>query len=306
MNRDAPAAGTAFPSEDERRPPELPPAGAIAWGDDAYGLWIDVEFAGVVQRFRWIEPGEFWMGSPDEEPEREQREGPRHHVRLSTGFWLADTACTQAMWMAVMGGQNMSRFREDARNPVENVSWHYVSDANGFLQRAASLVSGIVAELPTEAEWEYACRAGSDTPFSFGATVCPERANYDGDYPYAGGKIGDCLRNTVPVKSFAPNDWGLYEMHGNVWEWCADGLRDYDDEMREDPHGPEGEGTPRVVRGGSWGSRAKWLRSASRRERLRDYRNYNQGFRFVLRFTSQDQEAGANCLPEASGVTCRA
>ena len=197
MKRDALAVGTPFPSEDERRPPVLPPAGALAWGDDACGLWIDVDLAGVVQRFRWIEPGEFMMGSPDDEPEREKDEGPRHRVRLTTGFWLADTACTQALWRAVMGGKNPSRFQEDERNPVENVSWDEVS---GFLRRLASLVPGIVAELPTEAEWEYACRAGSETPFHFGATITPERANYDGNYPYAGEK-GDYRQNTVPVKT---------------------------------------------------------------------------------------------------------
>ena len=82
--------------------------GAIAWGDDAYGLWIDVELAGVVQRFRWIDPGEFVMGSPDDEAERHDDEGPRHRVRLTRGFWLADTACTQALWLAVMGGENPS------------------------------------------------------------------------------------------------------------------------------------------------------------------------------------------------------
>jgi formylglycine-generating enzyme required for sulfatase activity len=198
-------------------------------------------------------------------------------VRLTTGFWLADTACTQALWLAVMGGENPSRFQEDARNPVENVSWDD-SGASGFLQRVASLVPGVVAELPTEAEWEYACRAGSETPFNFGATIGPEQANYDGNHPYAGGRKGEYRQKTVPVKSFAPNDWGLHEMHGNVWEWCADGLREYADETVEDPRGPEGERAARVVRGGSWHLRGRVsfapppaLRGAARRP-LRDPR----------------------------------
>jgi sulfatase modifying factor 1 len=300
MNRDALAAGAPFPSEDERRPPVLPPAGAIAWGDDAYGLWIDVDLAGVVQRFRWIEPGEFWMGSPDDE-----REGPRHRVRLTAGFWFADTACTQGLWRAVMGGQNPSAFQEDARNPVDNVSWDDVSGASGFLQRVASLVPAIVAELPTEAEWEYACRAGSETPFSFGAMISPEQANYDGDLPYAGGEKGVYRQKTVPVKTFAANDWGLYEMHGNVWEWCADGLRTYDGTEQENPRGPEGTAT-RVVRGGSWGDEARRLRSAYRLGRPHDYRYellYALGFRFVMRSTRKEQEAGAERLPEATEVT---
>ncbi|HNC20652.1 formylglycine-generating enzyme family protein [Accumulibacter sp.] len=302
MKRDALAVGTPFPSEDERRPPVLPPAGALAWGDDACGLWIDVDLAGVVQRFRWIEPGEFMMGSPDDEPEREKDEGPRHRVRLTTGFWLADTACTQALWRAVMGGKNPSRFQEDERNPVENVSWDEVS---GFLRRLASLVPGIVAELPTEAEWEYACRAGSETPFHFGATITPERANYDGNYPYAGGSKGKNRKTTVPVKSFPPNDWGLYEMHGNVWEWCADGMRTYDDTEQENPRGPEGDAL-RIARGGSWNCGAGGLRSACRDVRFCDLRFeslYDRGFRFALRSTRQEQEAGATRLPEASRVT---
>jgi formylglycine-generating enzyme required for sulfatase activity len=162
---------------------------------------------------------------------------------------------------------------------------------------------GVVAELPTEAEWEYACRAGSETPFHFGATISPEQANYDGNHPYAGGRKGEYRQKTVPVKSFAPNDWGLYEMHGNVWEWCADGLRDYADETVEDPRGPEGEVATRVVRGGSWADEARWLRSASRFGWHRDLRYESRGFRFALRSTSQEQEAGAERLPEASGVT---
>lgn len=302
MNRAALPAGAPFPSEDERRPPVLPPACAIAWGDDAYGLWIDVDLAGVVQRFRWIEPGEFLMGSPAYEPERGEREGPRHRVRLTTGFWLADTACTQALWLVVMGGENPSRFQEDARNPVERVSWDDVSGAGGFLQRVASLAPGVVAELPTESEWEYACRAGSETPFHFGATIDPEQANYDGNHPYAEGRKGEFRQKTVPVKSFAPNDWGLHEMHGNVWEWCADGLRDYADETVEDPRGAEGRAA-RVVRGGSWLCVAGWLRSAGRGGGHRGSRREDLGFRFALRSTSQEQEAGAERLPEASGVT---
>ncbi|WP_287463686.1 formylglycine-generating enzyme family protein [Accumulibacter sp.] len=295
-------AGGPFPSEDARRPPVLPPACASAWGDDAYGLWIDVDLAGVVQRFRWIEPGEFMMGSPADEPERGEREGPRHRVRLTTGFWLADTACTQALWLVVMGGENPSAFREDARNPVERVSWDEVSGAAGFVQRVASLAPGVVAELPTESEWEYACRAGSETPFNVGATIGPEQANYNGNIPYAGGRKGEFRQKTVPVKSFAPNDWGLHEMHGNVWEWCADGLRDYADETVENPRG-SGDPTTDVVRGGSWSVGAGALRSAFRGGWPRGSRNEFVGFRFALRSTNQEQEAGAERLPAASGVT---
>ena len=260
---------------------------------DSHGLYLDVDLNGVVQRFRWIDPGEFMMGSPDDELEHQGDEGPRHRVCLTAGFWLADTACTQALWGAVMGGKNPSRFQDDARNPVENVSWDDVSD---FLQRVASLVHGVVAELPTEAESEYACRAGSETPFSFGATITPEQANYNGSYPYAGGEKGEYRQKTVPVKSFAPNRWGLYEMHGNVWEWCVDGKRPYDGSDQENPRGPEGAGEWRVVRGGSWYVVAKWLRSAYRTVRHRDDRHDGRGFRFALRSTSQEEVAGAERL----------
>jgi sulfatase modifying factor 1 len=137
-----------FPSEEQRHPPLLPLLCASAWGDDATGIWLEVEIAGVTQCFRWIEPGEFWMGSPDEEPERRDREGPRHGVRLTAGYWLADTACTQALWQAVMGN-NPSHFNDDPLKPVERVSWDEVS---AFLQRAEAMLPAVELRLPTEAE----------------------------------------------------------------------------------------------------------------------------------------------------------
>ena len=214
---------------------------------DRHGLYLDVELAGVVQHFRWLDPGEFWMGSPEDEPERRENQGPCHRVRLSAGFWLAHTACTQALWAAVMGGKNPNRFRDDARNPVEKVS---CDDVSAFLHRLVPLLPGVAADLPTEAEWEYASRAGSETRFHFGATITPQQANYNAKHLYDRWKKGKSRRKTVPVKSFAPNDWGLYEMHGNVWEWCADGLRDYAGEMVEDPRGAEVRAPP---------GRARWL-----------------------------------------------
>ncbi len=201
------------------------PSWARELARDAHGLYLDVDFSGVVQRFRWIEPGDFWMGSPPDEPgdfwmgsppdepERYDDEGPRHRVRLSTGFWLADTACTQALWLTVMRGKNPSWFQDDLRNPVEHVSW---DDVQGFLQRVTARLPGVAAELPSEAEWEYACRAGSETPFHFGATIGPQQANYKGNFAYDGGGKGEDRQKTVAVKSFPPNAWGLYEMHDNA------------------------------------------------------------------------------------------
>jgi formylglycine-generating enzyme required for sulfatase activity len=137
--------------------------------------------------------------------------------------------------------------------------------------------------LPTEAEWEYACRAGTGTPFSFGETITPEQVNYDSDCPYAGGEKGLNRGETVPVKSLPPNAWGLYEMHGNVWEWCADGPRPYANQPEQDPTGPEDKEAHRAFRGGSWFASAGWARSAYRFGLHPGYRNDYLGFRLCLR-----------------------
>ena len=294
------------------------PQGLSLGADLRYGLYLDVPFGGAaqrffggaVQRFRWIEPGEFWMGSPQGEPERFDKEGTRHVVRLTAGFWLADTACAQAVWQAVMGN-NPSLFKDDAQNPVEQVSWDDVQD---FLRRVEGLFPGLWASLPSEAEWEYACRAGSDTAFNFGEGISPEQANYNGTKAYAGGPTGEYRERTVPVKHFEANAWGLYQMHGNVWEWCADGLRTYDSSPQVDPRGPEEAEAERVVhsgswydepecvvRGGSWFNEPRVLRSACRGPWLRVLRYDSQGFRFSLRSTSP--EGRAERLPEADPAT---
>ena len=143
------------------------PPWASDQGDDDFGCWIDFKVAREVQRLRWIPPGEFLMGSPGNEPERFDDECPQHRVRLTQGLWLADTACTQALWRAVMDGQNPADFKDDPNNPVEQVSH---DDALQFLARLRDrLGHGAEPVLPTEAQWEYACRAGTTSPFSFGA-----------------------------------------------------------------------------------------------------------------------------------------
>ena len=286
MTSRAPPPARQADDERWRRPPAFPPAWADAWGDDRFGLWAEISVGEVVQRMRWVEPGEFWMGSPDDEAERSNNEGPRHRVRL-VGFWLADSACTQALWQAVLG-HNPSHFTSDAALPVEQVSW---DDVQGFLQRLqAGLPDGSEPELPTEAQWEYACRAGTETAFSFGATLTTAQANYDGNFPYGDAPKGPCRERTVPVKSLPANAWGLYEMHGNVWEWCADDLRDYAgtalaDGALEDPWrpvSPEQE-AHRAVRGGAWLDRARYLRSARRERGPRGDRYLALGFRVALR-----------------------
>ena len=254
--------------------------------DLEFGLYLDVPFGNATQRFRYIEPGEFVMGSPDTEPERFDDEGPQHVVRLTEGFWLAETACSQAVCEAVTGS-NPSRFKDDPQNPVEQVSW---DDVGEFLKKLGELLAGVRADLPTEAEWEYACRAGTETAFNWGDGLSPAQANYGAKKAYADGPTGEYRAKTMPVKSFAPNVWGLHQMHGNVWEWCADGLRPYDGTVQENPRGEiwGAVDAPRVTRGGSWDIGPRGLRAARRNQGQRDGSSDYLGFRFCLRPTSPD------------------
>ncbi len=246
------------------------PRGVEAFGDDAWGIWCEMVLRTggqptVAQRFRWLDAGEFWMGSPDGVGASDEH--PRHLVRLTRGFWLGETACTQSLWRAVMG-TDPSHFKGDEL-PVEQVSWE---DAQNFLGRLEELLPGCGASLPTEAEWEYACRAGTETAYSYGDAADASRMN-----------VGERVGKTVAVRSHAPNGWGLYEMHGNVWEWCADWKRTYGSGQHEDPRGPEGKGASRAIRGGSWFYRAAFARSASRLAFPPGYRSVILGFRVCLR-----------------------
>jgi len=216
-------------------------------GIDDYGLWVELQIKQVSFRLRWIAAGEFLMGSAEDEPERENAE-IQHKVTLTQGYWLADTTCTQALWQEVMG-DNPSHFKNQPQNPVEQVSW---DDCQDFIKQLNQQLGGdIFLRLPTEAEWEYACRAGTRTTFSWGNTMTTEQANYDGSSPYNKGEKGEDRNRTVAVSEFEPNPWGLIQMHGNVWEWCLNWLSDYSQEPVVDPKGSEG-GHDRVLRGGSW------------------------------------------------------
>jgi formylglycine-generating enzyme required for sulfatase activity len=258
----------------------LRPPFATADGWDQYGRWIDIRVGQIVQRLRWIEPGEFRMGSREDELGHEEQEGPQHLVRLTRGFWLADTACTQALWEGVMG-YNPSQFK-NPENPVETVSW---DNAQEFLKTLEKSLPGSRAVLPSEAEWEYACRAGTETPFSFGNTIDVHQANFKATHPYADGPKGMWRQHTVAVRNFPANQWGLYQMHGNVWEWCADDLRTYGEAAATDPRGPvpDDPDANRVVRGGSWRTEGRRIRSAYRIVGYRGKRYSFHGFRFVLR-----------------------
>jgi formylglycine-generating enzyme required for sulfatase activity len=273
------------------------PAWASAWGEDEHGVFAAFTLAGIAQPLRWIPPGRFEMGSPKDEPGRSDNEGPRHTVYISQGFWLFDTPCTQTLWEAVMG-DNPSSFQSPDR-PVENVSWNGVQ---AFLGRINERVPGLGLVLPTEAQWEYACRAGTDTALYSGPIELLGDANAPALDPIAwyGGNssVGFDLDNGVeriwlsdmqypegragthPVRRKRPNAWGLHDMLGNVWEWCADAPRTYAADWQIDPLGPLEAGADRVIRGGSWSNNARYCRSAYRVRNVPDFRSFNLlGFR---------------------------
>jgi sulfatase modifying factor 1 len=239
-----------------------PPAWASAWGDDVYGVWAAFEVDGVSQKMRWIPPGGFRMGSPESERGRGSDER-LHDVRLTHGYWMADTACTQGLWQAVMGS-NPSRFSTSPRKPVEQVSW---DDVQGFLTALNARVDDLAVRLPMEAEWEYACRAGTDTPFWFGAKGTAKDYNVESS-------------RTVEVASLPANPWGLYGAHGNVWEWCQDWYDEYRTTQEEDARGRY-TGIARVLRGGSWRSEARFGRSANRDSGHPNRRGDYVGFRLA-------------------------
>ena len=233
----------------------IPEPWAVEWGHDQHGMFMGFGVGEVVQRLRYIPPGRFLMGSPKSELGRWQDEGPRHEVELSKGYWLADTPCPQALWEAVMG-QNPSDF-VDPKNPVELVGW---DDCQEFLRRLNEQVPGLGARLPSEAEWEYACRGGTSEATWVGELDGQEMATVlDSIAWYSGNSEG----RTHPVGRKAANPFGLCDMLGNVWEWCQDLYGPYSTAAQIDPTGPT-EGTERVYRGGSWHDRAGNVRAAFR------------------------------------------
>lgn len=228
-----------------------------------------------------IPAGTFMMGSPPAEPGRFRDEGPQHRVTIAQPFALGRYAVTQAEWQAVMG-DHQSHF-VGARNPVDSVSW---DDTLRFIDALNGKI-GLSGEngyrLPSEAEWEYACRAGSTTPFWWGSVISPDRANYDATATYNGSVTGEYRQRTVPVDQFDPNPFGLYQVHGNVREWvqdCWNGT--YDGAPPDGTAWTTGDCRRRVLRGGSWAFGPRNLRSA-----LRDHcasaglRSYTFGFRLA-------------------------
>ncbi len=238
---------------------------------DEYGLYVEINVGGEILTLRYIPPGSFLMGSPDSEPKRFSNE-LQHAVTLTQGFWLGETAVTQALWQVVMG-DNPSYFKSESEAlPVEQVSW---DDCQAFFEKlnarlAAALGESMGEELtfPTEAQWEYACRAGSCTAYATGDRMTIDQANLGG-----GG--------TVDVSQFIANSWGLYQMHGNVYEWCLDGHRDYQAHPVTDPVG-DLEGPLHFLRGGCWVSNAQCCRSASRDAYSHGFRRNSVGVRVAM------------------------
>jgi formylglycine-generating enzyme required for sulfatase activity len=208
-------------------------------------------------KFVWIAPGSFKMGSPKDEKSRKDDEN-QHNVTLTRGFYMAVYTVTQEQWLAVMG-KNPSKFTDGKNLPVEQVSWN---DCQEFIKKLQEKDKKPY-RLPTEAEWEYACRAGTTTPFYFGETISVDQANFNGNYTYSESKTGTYREKTVPVGSFPPNAWGLFDMHGNVWQWCQDCYEEkFTKTDATDPVCNTGES--RVIRGGSWIDNPLECRSAYR------------------------------------------
>ena len=223
-----------------------------------------------------IPAGEFLMGSPSNEKKRDESEGPQHKVSMPE-FFMGRFAVTQAQYQAVIGS-NPANFKGEKR-PVEQVSWH---DATEFCQKLKEK-TGRNYRLPSEAEWEYACRAGTTTPFHFGATLTSNLANYDCTSIYQSEPKREYREKTTEVGIFPPNAFGLYDMHGNVWEWCLDHWHDNYNGAPTDGSAwlSDNDNNYRLLRGGSWDNSPRSCRSASRARYNPAQRGHIIGLRVV-------------------------
>ena len=217
------------------------------------------------QKMVWIATGTFTMGSPPTEAIRYDNESPQTEVTISQGFWMGRYEVTQGDYLAVIGS-NPSAFLGDLNRPVEQVNWYgaanYCARLTDVERAAGRLPAGYVYRLPTEAEWEYAARAGTTTAFHYGPALRSGTENFDGrrEYDSSVGTIdnapGTYLGRTTPVGSYEPNAWGLYDIHGNVWEWCQDWHGPYPGGYVTDPEGPS-TGSRRAARAGCWSTGPK-------------------------------------------------
>jgi formylglycine-generating enzyme required for sulfatase activity len=234
-----------------------------------------------------IPGGSFQMGSPESEARRASDEGPQHTVNVQS-FLMGKYPVTQAQWQAIANlpkvnldlDPDPSGFKGSNR-PVEQVSWNQAVE---FCDRL-SQKTGRTYRLPSEAEWEYACRASTTTPFHFGETITTDLANYDGNYTYGSAPKGIYREQTTDVGSFPPNALGLYDMHGNVWEWCLDHYHDNYTNAPTDGSArlTDDQAARRLLRGGSWFVYPADCRSADRIRYVPGLRSFYVGFRVVLR-----------------------
>ena len=276
--------------------PHFPPVWADVFGEDDAGIFAECSVKEVRFVWRWICPGKFKMGCDPEDEHGDKK--PQHEVRLTHGFWMGETPVTQAQWQAVMG-ENPSHFKGDQR-PVEQVTWPESSD---FAAKLNALLPGLHAALPTEAQWEYACRADTQSAFHDGSP-CTEPSGKDPALDKLGWFDQNSGYETHDVKLKAANAWGLHDMHGNVWEWCQDawdekayakrGKIAFDPEIKDDD-----ESADRVVRGGSWDDRALNCRAAYRIWRRPGLRWDDLGLRLAA---GQEPGAAEPQKPERSDL----
>lgn len=224
----------------------------------------------------FVPPGSFLMGGTEFDSEK-----PIHRVTLTDGFFLGVYPVTQAQWKAVMGTEP-SHFR-GPNKPIESVSWDECQEFCGKL--TGHLNGRGTVRLPTEAEWEHACRAGTTTHYHFGDVPSADVANYNGTYTWNGSPKGKNRQTTTDVGSFPANPWGLHDLHGNVWEWCADEYAEYTGDDQTDPSRDikQSDNSERVLRGGSWNYFPQYCRAARRRRDAPAYRRYDVGFRVCFR-----------------------
>lgn len=259
-------------------PAVFPDPFAVEWGHDKFGTFQSFAVDNVVQRMRWIPPGTFMMGSPESEVGRYEDEF-QHRVQVANGFWLADTAVTQQLWQIVMGTYP-SQFKE-TKQPVTPVAW---DDCQTFCRRLNQGVAGLDARLPTEREWEYACRAGTTTA-TWAGNLLPEQETRAPQLEEIAWYSENSGAKSHPVAQKTANPWGLYDMLGNVWEWCRDEFNYYAGDpssARDTAVAVPARVNPLyVLRGGDWDSNARFLRAACRYANRADSSSTTVGFRLA-------------------------
>ncbi len=277
-------------------PPIFPATWASEWGEDQYGLWMAFSYQGNRHAFRWIPPGAFYFGRDEAIREGDEK----NKITFEEGFWLGEFPVTQGLYQAVMG-ENPSHFEDKLESenlPVEQASWH---DAQKFITALNELHPELNTYLPLEAQWEYACRAGTTTLFWFGDQIDLEKVNYNGKWSWNEKTDGDnpegALKRTNQQGDYPANLWGLFDMHGNVDEWCLEPWQETHNEMPviislaevlpkqiEQSLQLAQDDKEQVfpLRGGSCYGRGQGCRSAFRRRAEAFYRPHGFGFRLSI------------------------